>query len=172
MERLFSNTQDKEFWDLILRHQHSLYGYALRLKENVHDAEDLWHDVVIKLYVERTKYDSNKGMFKTWAGNVMRNYYYDQLKKRTIQISSIDISDITKNPVVEIVPENKIMKGGYVKIDSLIALMLKTNTVSIKLTQEEIKQIDNKEFILNVVEDKRGDLQLTLSKEEKKEKIK
>jgi RNA polymerase sigma-70 factor (ECF subfamily) len=56
----------------------ALFGHALRLTRNHHDAEDLYRDTLVKAYAAFHAFSPNTD-FKAWACQIMTNTYVKRL---------------------------------------------------------------------------------------------
>ncbi len=60
---------------------HTLLGFALKLTGNNTDADDLYQDTLVRIYLnfDRFEPDSN---FKAWATTIMRNVFINNYRKK------------------------------------------------------------------------------------------
>ena len=77
------------FRDLVERYQGRLVNYLFRLLRSRQEAEDLAQDVFFKLYQALDRYDP-KYKFSTWLFRVAQNAAIDQIRKRRLQLVSMD----------------------------------------------------------------------------------
>ena len=77
------------FRDLVERYQGRLVNYLYRLLRSRQEAEDLAQDVFFKLYQALDRYDS-RYKFSTWLFRVAQNAAIDQIRKRRLQLVSMD----------------------------------------------------------------------------------
>jgi len=73
----------------------SLYGIALSIVKNEHDASDVLQESFIKIWKKAASYNAQKGTFFTWTLNITRNTAIDKFRvnKRNINLSdNIDSS--------------------------------------------------------------------------------
>jgi len=63
------------------RIDHNLLGFALKLTGNNTDADDLYQDTLVRIYLnfDRFEPDSN---FKAWAITIMRNVFINNYRKK------------------------------------------------------------------------------------------
>ncbi|MEV6283856.1 sigma-70 family RNA polymerase sigma factor [Kribbella sp. NPDC051770] len=68
-------------WDEIVRvHSVRVYHFAYRLTGNRHDAEDLTHDVFVRVFRYLHTYRPNT--FEGWLYRITTNLFFDQLRHR------------------------------------------------------------------------------------------
>ena len=77
------------FSDLVQRYQGRLVNYLYRLLRNASEAEDLAQEVFLKLYRALDRYDPSY-KFSTWLFRVAQNAAIDQIRKRRLQLVSMD----------------------------------------------------------------------------------
>ncbi len=66
---------------LILRHQAWIYNIAFRMVLVAEDAEDITQEVLIKMIMKLSTYDSKKASFRTWLYRIVVNHVIN-MKKR------------------------------------------------------------------------------------------
>ncbi len=91
----------KEF---IEKHQTYLYNLALRLVYDKQDAQDLTHDVWIKI-IENIDSFEGKSNFSTWSYRIMMNHFFNQQRKYT-QLDFKNFAN-TMNNLEDMVFENE-----------------------------------------------------------------
>ena len=68
-------------WDEIVReHTPRVYRLAYRLTGNVHDAEDLTHDVFIRVFRSLGTY--TPGTFEGWLHRITTNVFLDKMRRK------------------------------------------------------------------------------------------
>lgn len=77
------------FRDLVQRYQGRLVNYLYRLLRSTQEAEDLAQEVFFKVYKALDRYDP-KYKFSTWLFRVAQNAAIDQIRKRRLQLVSMD----------------------------------------------------------------------------------
>ena len=77
------------FRDLVERYQGRLVNYLYRLLRSRQEAEDLAQEVFFKLYQALDRYDPQY-KFSTWLFRVAQNAAIDQIRKRRLQLVSMD----------------------------------------------------------------------------------
>ena len=70
--------------------QVSVYGFALSILKNIHEAEDILHDVYIKIYENASTYQNN-GKPMAWILTITKNLSLMKLRKNK---NNIDIDEI------------------------------------------------------------------------------
>ena len=70
LEKLYKYTKDM------------IYGYALSMLKNTHDAEDVLHDTYISIYHSASRY-SSRGKPMAWIITITRNLCLDKLRMRS-----------------------------------------------------------------------------------------
>ena len=73
--------------DLIKRNHQYIFNVALKMVNNVPDAEDITQEILVKIVTNLSKYDSTKGKFRTWLYRITFNHFLN-LKKATLRKSS------------------------------------------------------------------------------------
>jgi RNA polymerase sigma factor (sigma-70 family) len=103
-EKLYSDQQDleliaialngnkKSLSDLLIRNQQYIFNVALRMVNNVEDAEDITQEILVKIVTNLAKYDSTKGKFRTWLYRITFNHFLN-LKKQPYEkvVTSFDV---------------------------------------------------------------------------------
>lgn len=79
----------ESFGELVERYQGRLVNYLYRLLRDTAEAHDLAQDVFLKVYQALDRYDP-KYKFSTWLFRVAQNAAIDQIRKRRLQLVSID----------------------------------------------------------------------------------
>lgn len=85
---VLKGSQD-EYGDLVERYQGRLVNYLFRLLRNYEEARDLAQEVFLKVYRALDRYDS-KYKFSTWLFRVAQNAAIDKIRKRRLQLVSMD----------------------------------------------------------------------------------
>ena len=81
---------DQELYgELVRRYQGRLVNYLYRLLRSVPEAEDLAQEVFFKLYQALDRYDP-RYKFSTWLFRVAQNAAIDRIRKRRLQLVSMD----------------------------------------------------------------------------------
>jgi RNA polymerase sigma-70 factor, ECF subfamily len=86
------------------RHKNLVYAVALRVVRNPHDAEDVCHDVFVKL-MSRTDAEPTSPTFPAWLATVARNEALDHIRRssrrRYDPIEDVPIADRRPATVVD-----------------------------------------------------------------------
>lgn len=77
---------------LIKEHQKYIFNVALKMVNNVEDAEDITQEILVKLVTNLAKYDPTKGKFRTWLYRITFNHFLN-LKKQSYEkvVTSFDV---------------------------------------------------------------------------------
>lgn len=78
--------------ELITRHQQYIFNIAMKMINNVEDAEDVTQEILVKLVTSLTKYDPTKGKFRTWLYRITFNHFLN-IKKQSFEkvVTSFDV---------------------------------------------------------------------------------
>jgi RNA polymerase sigma factor (sigma-70 family) len=78
--------------ELVKRHQQYIFNVAMKMINNVEDAEDVTQEVLVKLVTNLAKYDSTKGRFRTWLYRITFNHFLN-IKKQSYEkmVTSFDV---------------------------------------------------------------------------------
>lgn len=78
--------------NLIKEHQKYIFNVALKMINNLEDAEDITQEILVKLVTNLAKYDPTKGKFRTWLYRITFNHFLN-LKKQSYEkvITSFDV---------------------------------------------------------------------------------
>jgi len=81
---------DRKAFRVIYDKYHSaLYGYAMWLSKDHHEAEELVQSVFVTIWESRQQIDPEKA-FRTYLFNIVRNRFYDMLRKRNTERYYVD----------------------------------------------------------------------------------
>lgn len=81
---------DRErFGDLVERYRARLVNYLFRMLRSYEEAHDLAQDVFLKVYQALDRYDPHY-KFSTWLFRVAQNAAIDRIRKRRLQLVSMD----------------------------------------------------------------------------------
>ena len=67
---------------LIEKHQPYIFNIALKMLNNIADAEDITQEILIKLVTNLSKYDRSKGKFRTWLYRITFNHFLNSKKQK------------------------------------------------------------------------------------------
>ncbi|MGQ8336175.1 RNA polymerase sigma factor [Sunxiuqinia sp. A32] len=79
---------------LVQKYQDMVYGLALKMLRNEQDAEELAQDTFVKAYRSLSNYEG-KSKFSTWLYRITYNSCVTFLRKRKLQINSLDDSKLS-----------------------------------------------------------------------------
>lgn len=118
---------------LLQRHQNYIYNVALKMLNNIADAEDVTQEILIKIVTQLAKYDNSKAQFRTWLYRITFNHILNVKKNRyeTIvtdfnvffnyidEASAIELSDFEETEMQKTIEESKItcMAGMIMCLD-------------------------------------------------------
>ncbi len=104
------NGDKKSLNDLLNRHQNFIYNVALKMLNNIADAEDVTQEILIKIVTQLVKYDKTKAQFRTWLYRVTFNHVLN-LKKNQYETVVTDFSTffsfIDAAPDIPVSPEEE-----------------------------------------------------------------
>lgn len=79
VQRFLAGDKDA-FHILYVKTHQPLYGLIYRMTGNQHDAEDLLHDVYVRMYERRQTFDSTKSALYTWMYRLTVNHTLNVLR--------------------------------------------------------------------------------------------
>lgn len=88
VDRVLSGDRDG-FGDLVSRYQSRLVNYLYRLLRSSEDAHELAQEVFLKVYQALDRFDP-RYRFSTWVFRVAQNAAIDLIRKRRVQVVSLD----------------------------------------------------------------------------------
>jgi len=88
VEEVLAGSQER-FGDLVERYQGRLVNTLFRMLRSYEEAHDLAQDVFVKVYQALDRYDP-RYKFSTWLFRVAQNAAIDQIRKRRLQVVSMD----------------------------------------------------------------------------------
>lgn len=77
------------FAELVYAHQDAVYNLCYRMLGNSVEAEDAAQEAFLRAYVNLQRYDTSRS-FKTWVMSIASNHCIDVIRKRRMQILSLD----------------------------------------------------------------------------------
>jgi len=90
--------------EIVAQHSARVYRLAYRLTGNVHDAEDLTHDVFIRVF--RSLHSYQPGTFEGWLHRITTNVFLDKMRrKQRIRFDLLSDDAAARLPSREIGPE-------------------------------------------------------------------
>lgn len=124
---------------LLSRHQDFIYNVALKMLNNIADAEDVTQEILIKVVTQLSKFDSSKAQFRTWLYRITFNHVLNVKKNQyeTVvtdfstffgfidQAADIPVSDQEETELRELFEESKIacMAGMIMCLDRMQRLV-------------------------------------------------
>lgn len=129
-------------WKLIYEtYYKALYLYALSLAGNPQDAEDLLQETFVKAFLS---YEA-KGSIKSWLIIVLRNEYYNLIRKRKREVYESETLSLEKEAsyesnVLENIIQNEERRQLYLAIQKLPITMqeILIESVYLNISDEEI----------------------------------
>src|SRR5450759_3738344 len=90
--------------EIVAQHSSRVYRLAYRLTGNVHDAEDLTHDVFIRVF--RSLHSYQPGTFEGWLHRITTNVFLDKMRrKQRIRFDLLSDEAAARLPTREVGPE-------------------------------------------------------------------
>ncbi|HEY7718308.1 MAG TPA: RNA polymerase sigma factor SigE [Pedococcus sp.] len=90
--------------EVVEQHSARVYRLAYRLTGNVHDAEDLTHDVFIRVF--RSLHSYQPGTFEGWLHRITTNVFLDKMRrKQRIRFDALSDESAARLPSREVGPE-------------------------------------------------------------------
>jgi RNA polymerase sigma-70 factor, ECF subfamily len=90
--------------EIVEQHSARVYRLAYRLTGNVHDAEDLTHDVFIRVF--RSLHSYQPGTFEGWLHRITTNVFLDKMRrKQRIRFDALSDESAARLPTREVGPE-------------------------------------------------------------------
>jgi RNA polymerase sigma-70 factor (ECF subfamily) len=90
--------------EIVTEHSARVYRLAYRLTGNVHDAEDLTHDVFIRVF--RSLDSFQPGTFEGWLHRITTNAFLDKMRrKQRIRFDALSDDAAARLPTREVGPE-------------------------------------------------------------------
>ena len=132
-------------WKLIYEtYSKALYLYALSLTGNSQDAEDLLQETFVKAFLS---YEST-GSIKSWLIIVLRNEFYNLLRKRKREVyedTTTFLMDQISNEsnILDLLIQNEERKQLYLSIQKLPSVMkeILIESVYLHMSDEEIASL-------------------------------
>ena len=90
--------------EIVTQHSARVYRLAYRLTGNMHDAEDLTHDVFVRVF--RSLHSYQPGTFEGWLHRITTNVFLDKMRrKQRIRFDALSDDAAARLPSREIGPE-------------------------------------------------------------------
>lgn len=77
------------FAELVYAHQDPVYNLCFRMLGNRVEAEDATQEAFLRAYINLERYDTGRS-FKTWVMSIASNHCIDIIRKRRMQLLSLD----------------------------------------------------------------------------------
>ncbi len=87
-----SKRDNRAFKALYDNTRSAVYGYALSILKNVHDAEDVMHDAYVRIFSGAGTYRPS-GRAMAWILTIVRNLCYDRLNGRHDPVNIEDVAE-------------------------------------------------------------------------------
>ncbi|NOX34798.1 MAG: RNA polymerase sigma factor [Deltaproteobacteria bacterium] len=105
--------------ELILRHQPWIYNIALRMLLNVHDAEDVTQEIIIKVITKLSTF-KGKSSFRTWLYRIVANHVIN-MKKNNCEKKIMSFNEygrqLNKTPEFELPDKNSVPVDIHILIE-------------------------------------------------------
>lgn len=95
---------------LVKRHQQYIFNVAMKMTNNVEDAEDITQEILVKLVTSLAKYDPSKSRFRTWLYRITFNHFLNVKKQSYEQVvTSFDVffNYIDGSPVIDLTEDEE-----------------------------------------------------------------
>lgn len=93
--------------EIVNEHSARVYRLAYRLTGNVHDAEDLTHDVFVRVF--RSLHSYRPGTFEGWLHRITTNVFLDRMRrKQRIRFDALADDAAARLPARETGPEQRV----------------------------------------------------------------
>lgn len=90
--------------EVVTEHSARVYRLAYRLTGNVHDAEDLTHDVFVRVF--RSLHTYRPGTFEGWLHRITTNVFLDKMRRRQrIRIDALSEEAAARIPSRSVSPD-------------------------------------------------------------------
>lgn len=137
------NGNTSAFSYLVDKYQHMVYGLALKMLKNEMDAEELAQDSFVKAYRSLNSF-KKKSRFSTWMYSITYNGCISLLRKRKLEIHSLDEQNLSDEDEMHIQSQlgeiNKAELGKY--LEYAISKLPETEQVLITLYYYEDQKIE------------------------------
>ncbi|GAB4239704.1 MAG: RNA polymerase sigma factor SigX [Candidatus Methylacidiphilales bacterium] len=78
---------------LMARYAGAIRAHCLRMCRNLHDAEDLTQEILVKIYFQLTKFRGESG-FRTWLWRLVSNHCVDHLRRQVSRPILVDAEEL------------------------------------------------------------------------------
>lgn len=125
------NGDSQAFTLIVETYERPVYNLCYRMLGNAQDAEDAAQETFVRAYQSLRRYDNTRA-FSTWLLSIAAHYCIDQIRKRRIQIVSVEelpVPDLPeKSPGVE---SNLSRKEEQQKIRSVLKILDSTDRAAV-----------------------------------------
>lgn len=98
--------------EIVTEHSARVYRLAYRLTGNVHDAEDLTHDVFVRVF--RSLHSYRPGTFEGWLHRITTNVFLDKMRrKQRIRFDALADEAAARLPSREVGPEQQVTDAQF-----------------------------------------------------------
>jgi RNA polymerase sigma-70 factor (ECF subfamily) len=112
------------FAELLKTHERPVYNLCYRMVGNAPEAEDATQETFLRAFSQLYRYDPSRP-FKTWLLSIASHHCIDRLRRRRVQLLSIDDEPIQQHPALRerlAGPEEAALRGEQRReIQSLLA---------------------------------------------------
>lgn len=126
---------NSSFNQYIELYKQQLRKYSMRLTRDADDAEDLYQDTLIRLFLNMHKI-TNEKVFISWGKTVMKNIYLDKLRSDKRRVNTVSYDTILS----EIKNYQNVGNLGRVDIDFQDKSVDVENEVLLKIIEEKKKK--------------------------------
>ena len=99
---------------IVLRHQAWIYNIAVAMTGDIHIAEDITQEVLIKIITKLSSYDSHKASFRTWLYRIVVNHILNMRENQKEKFfSKIEIQSGLDFSITQHPDNRKSMQPGY-----------------------------------------------------------
>jgi RNA polymerase sigma factor (sigma-70 family) len=92
---------------LILRHQSWIFNIALNMTGNIHRAEDITQEILIKTIAKLSTYDEQKAAFRTWLYRIVANHVLNMKESKREKFFASHAENLDFNAFTLNLPDTK-----------------------------------------------------------------
>lgn len=92
---------------LILRHQSWIFNIALNMTGNIHRAEDVTQEILIKTIAKLSTYDHKKAAFRTWLYRIVANHVINMKESKREKFFAAHAESLDFSPYILNLPDTK-----------------------------------------------------------------
>jgi RNA polymerase sigma factor (sigma-70 family) len=93
---------------LILRHQSWIFNIALNMTGDIHRAEDVTQEILIKTIAKLSTYDQQKAAFRTWLYRIVANHVINMKESKKEKYFATHAEDFAFDTYIFNLPDTKI----------------------------------------------------------------